>query len=190
VSEKGTLFVVSAPSGCGKGSIVSPVLAKDEHVQYSVSATTRPARDTEVEGEHYVFLGRKQFMEWAEGGRFVEWADVHGNYYGTIEDKLEEQLASGLDVILELDVQGMHNLKDARKGVVSVFIMPPSLEELERRLRDRGQNNEEEIQTRLGNARTEIESAGDYDYTLVNDVLEDAVAEFESIIRNTRRACG
>jgi len=190
VSVKGTLFVVSAPSGCGKGSIVSRVLAKDEHVQYSVSATSRPARDTEVEGEHYVFLDSKTFMEWAEGGRFVEWADVHGNYYGTIGCKLEEQLASGLDVILELDVQGMRNLKNEREGVVSVFIVPPSLEELERRLRGRGQNNEEEIQTRLGNARREIERAGDYDYTLVNDTLEDAVVEFESIIRNTRGSRG
>lgn len=187
MTQQGTLFVVSAPSATGKGSILPRVLEKNGRLRYSLSATTRKARKGEVDGKHYVFLDEAEFRRWVEEGRFVEWADVHGNLYGTIEAALDEQLAGNGDIVLELDVQGMRNLKKDRKDVVSIFIEPPSLEELERRLRGRHSNTEDEIRTRLRNARVELGFKNEYDYTIVNDKLDDAIAEFEVVIEKARR---
>lgn len=187
MTQQGTLFVVSAPSATGKGSILPLVLETDNRLQYSLSATTRKARKGEVNGKHYIFLDEPEFCRWVTEGRFIEWADVHGNLYGTVRQSLDMQLAADADVILELDVQGMRSLREHRDDVVSIFILPPSLEELERRLRGRQSNTEEEIQTRLHNAKAELGFKDEYDYRIVNDKLEDAVAEFEAVIEKARR---
>jgi guanylate kinase len=183
---RGSLFVVSAPSGGGKRTVLEPVFAEDKRLAFSVSATTRKPREGESEGVQYYFMDRASFRQGVDGGDFVEWAEVHGNLYGTRRDELERLVASGKDVILELDVQGMRNLHPADFDVVSVFIEPPSMEELERRLRSRGTESEEDIELRLINARAEMAARNEYDYIVINDQLETAVADFRAIVRAQR----
>lgn len=180
------LFVVSAPSGAGKHTILHRVLERDPRLVYSISATTRPPREGEVDGKDYYFLDRAEFDRRVEAGEFFEWAHVHANRYGTLRSEMDRRLVSGTDVVLELDVQGMRNLKRQETDVVTVFILPPSLEVLEQRLRGRGTNTEEDIALRLMNARTEIEARDAYDYLIVNDRLDEAVADMEAIIRAQR----
>lgn len=186
MANDGILFVVSSPSGGGKGTILSRVLAEDPLLEYSVSVTTRLPRKGETDAKDYVFVSQKEFRRWVEEGRFLEWAEVHGHRYGTLKESLENRLATGRDVVLELDVQGMRSLKSVRNDVMSIFVLPPSLDELERRLRKRGGIEEEELQLRLANAGEEIDSSGEYDRRIVNDSLEEAVAEFQAVVREAR----
>jgi guanylate kinase len=188
--KHGNVFVVSAPSGAGKHAVLGRVMALDSGIQYSISATTRSPRPGEVHGKHYYFLDRQDFRRRIEGGEFAEWAEVHGNLYGTFWNELSRKAATGQDVVLELDVQGMRNLTAAVPGAISIFIMPPSMEALERRLRDRGMNSEDEMEVRLGNARAEIAACGSYDYVVVNDNLEEAVADVVAIVRAERCRVG
>jgi guanylate kinase len=192
VSAKGTLFVLSAPSGGGKGTILATVLERDPLLKKSVSATTRSPRLDEEDGRHYHFVDDARFDAWIEEGKFAEWAKVHSNRYGTLREELDRQLATGSDVVLELDVQGMRSLKSQRGDLVSIFVAAPSFDELERRLRARGGLTEDEIAIRMRTAREEMAHKDAYDYVIVNDVLDDAVANFESIIRATRESdwCG
>lgn len=185
---KGTLFVVSSPSGGGKGSILSQVLAKDRQLAYSVSATTRSPHENEVEGKEYYFVDAETFGRWIEEDRFVEWAVVHDNRYGTLKDQLEEKLAGGQDVVLELDVQGAESLRAFRSDAVLIFIMPPSLEVLEQRLRRRDRDDESALNLRLKNAQREMEQRDKFDYVIVNDSLDEAVNRFETIVETTRKA--
>lgn len=187
MAVQGTLFVVSAPSGGGKRTILSRVLAVDPLLAYSVSVTTRSPREGEVEGVDYIFVSAEVFDQWVREGRFAEWANVHTHRYGTPKEELTKGLASGRDLVLELDVQGMRSVRPLGYDMKSVFIMPPSLEELERRLRNRGSVDEAELQIRLGNAGEEMASRDEFDYVIVNDVLDDAVAEFEAIVAEIRR---
>lgn len=185
-SKRGSVFVVSAPSGAGKRTVLDRVFDCDSDIQYSISATTRAPRGDEVHGRDYYFLDRNDFCRRIEGGEFVEWAEVHGNLYGTLRHELVRRIATGQDVILELDVQGMRNLKAAMPEIVSVFIMPPSLESLEERMRARGANTEEDMALRMRNARAEIAACSAFDYIVVNEELASAVADVLAIIRAER----
>lgn len=186
VQKRGIFFVVSAPSGAGKRTILQEVFKKDAALVYSVSATSRQPRPGEVDGKDYIFLDQDDFYRRIEAGSFVEWAEVHGHLYGTLREELGRHLISGKDVILELDVQGMSNIKARIADVVTVFVMAPSLEVLEKRLRGRGTDTEDEIALRLRNARAEIAACYQYGYVIYNDVLDKAVADMQAIIRAER----
>ncbi len=184
--KKGDVFVVSSPSGAGKSVILNRVRAADPALLFSVSATTRPPRAGEVDGREYYFLVRDEFMRRVDAGAFLEWAEVHGNLYGTLRAEMERLAASGQDAVLEIDVQGAANLRALGCGMVSVFIMPPSLDELERRLRKRGTEAPDVIALRVQNARREMHHYTEYDFVIVNDDLDRAVADFQAIVRAHR----
>src|SRR6266540_1654426 len=184
----GNLFVVSAPSGAGKSSLVSAVLAEDKRLALSVSFTTRPPRAGEVNGREYHFVDRKTFDSMLARGEFLESAEVHGNRYATSRKWIAEALAKGLDILLEIDWQGARQVRKAFPDAVSVFIVPPPpvLEELERRLRGRGQDTEEAIQRRLRAAREEISHVADFDYIIINKEFEEARRDLTAVVRATR----
>ena len=186
VGQSGKVFVVSAPSGGGKGTILAKVFEQDDGLRAAISATTRESRKGEVDGEHYNFVSEDEFRRWIEEDRFAEWATVHGEYYGTLKSELSEILGSGHDAVLELDVQGMQSISGGRDDVVSIFIVPPSMEVLENRLRERGDMDEAQLGLRLGNAVEEIAASEEYDYTVLNDDLDKAVAEFLAILKTAR----
>ncbi|MBQ9947667.1 MAG: guanylate kinase [Oscillospiraceae bacterium] len=181
--SKGLLFVVSAPAGCGKDTILEQVLAKTENVGYSVSATTRAPRPGEVDGVHYHFHTRESFEKMIEENAVLEYTEYIGNYYGTPRKAVEDMLAEGKDVILKIEVEGAMNIKRLFPECCLVFILPPSMAELERRLRKRGTEDEETILRRTAQARNEIDTAVNYDYFVVNDALEDAVDDLIAVIR-------
>ncbi len=179
----GKLFIVSAPSGAGKTTLINEFLKRFDHLEYSISHTTRPPRPGEVHGKDYFFTDKAQFMEMVASGQMLEWAQVHGNYYGTSRPFVQEQLAAGQSVLLDIDVQGGRQIMGFDLDAVSIFIMPPSLEVLEQRLRGRGTDDEAVIRTRLENAQEEIAQKLFYDHVVVNDVLDDAVAQFIAIVK-------
>ena len=190
MSDRGILFVVSAPSGGGKRSILHRVMEDDPKLVYSVSATTRSPRPDEVDGESYRFIDTETFRQWIDEGRFVEWAEVHGQLYGTPKDGLFERLEDGRDVVLELDVQGMRLIRQVDEDAVTIFIVPPSFEVLEQRLRGRGDSEEDDIVVRLRNAKEEIAAKGEFDFVVVNDVLDRAVEQFKNIVEEQRKERG
>ncbi len=185
---KGNLFVVSGPSGVGKGTVCKKVVEMDEKVTISVSATTRAPREEDTDGVTYYFLTKEKFGEMIGNDEFYEWADVHGNFYGTPKKPVEENLAKGMDVILEIDVQGGMIIKEKNPETVMVFIAPPSMEVLEERLRGRHSETEEQIQKRLHNAVKELEYEEKYEHIIVNDDLSAAVEELHKIILNERNS--
>ena len=180
--NKGILIVVSAPSGCGKGTILAEVM-KDEKFYYSVSATTRSPRPGETDGVNYHFLGREQFEELIKTGGMLEYAEYCGNYYGTPRDKVLEKINEGKNVILEIEVQGAMQIREKCPEAVFVFIAPPSVAELRNRREKRGTETPEVINQRVSEAAQEISFAYRYDYVVVNNILEDAVNDFISVIR-------
>lgn len=180
------IFVVSAPSGAGKHTVLHEVLSRVPNVVFSISATTRPPRSGERDGRDYYFVDEATFMRRRAAGEFAEWAEVHGHLYGTLHSELERGVSSGNDVLLQIDVQGMRNVSKLRPESVTVFIMPPSLEVLEKRLRKRGANDEADIALRLENAQREMAAANEFDYVVVNNDLESAIADVEGIIRAER----
>lgn len=191
MAERGGLYVISAPSGAGKNAILAEVRRREPRVASTVSATTRAPRPGERDGVDYHFLDRDTFLRRVEAGEFAEWAEVHGNLYGTLRGELDRCLATGNDVILELDVQGMRNLKRIRPETVAIFLAPPSMEELERRLRNRGTNDDEDIALRMRNAETEMAARGAFEHIIVNDTIDRAAAEMVEILdahRAARRA--
>lgn len=187
--SQGHLFVISAPSGAGKTTIVKPMLARIPAVGFSVSHTTRKPRPGEVHGKDYFFVEPEEFLALREAGGFLEWAEVHGNLYGTSQQAVLRQLEVGRDVILDIDVQGARQLK-GRPGLDAtfIFIAPPSLAELERRLTGRKTETPESVAVRLANASQELKAANLYDYVIVNDVLEQAKEMFSAIILEKRAA--
>lgn len=180
--SKGRLIVFSAPSGCGKGTMLDEIL-KDEHFYRSVSATTRAPRPGEAEGVNYYYISKESFEKKAAAGEFLEHAEYCGNRYGTLLSEVDGHLEQGLDVILEIEVQGAMKIRGKRQDAVFIFIAPPSVGELRRRLNKRGTEDEETIEKRVSEAAGEIAQAEKYDYVIVNDALEDAVRDFFAVIR-------
>jgi guanylate kinase len=182
----GTLFVISAPSGAGKTSLVAALLESDPALRVSVSYTTRPPRPGEIDGEHYHFVDTPTFDAMVAGGAFVEYARVFGNAYGTAESALRDALSAGDDVILEIDWQGARQVRERLPGAVSIFVIPPTLAALESRLRGRGQDPDEVIAARMARARDELSHYAEYDYLVVNDRFDDALARLRAIIAAER----
>ncbi|ADG82658.1 guanylate kinase [Thermincola potens] len=178
----GLLLVISGPSGTGKGTVCRALVEKHPSIVYSVSATTRPPRTGEVDGVNYFFLGEEEFLQKVKEGGFVEWAKVYGNYYGTPKDALLANLAAGKDVILEIDIQGAMQVKEKFPKGVFIFIMPPSLKELQKRICTRGTDSAEVIAKRMNSAAGEMKSYSNYDYIVVNERVGEAVAAIEAII--------
>lgn len=182
----GSLFIVSAPSGAGKTTLVRMLLEEDPRVQLSVSHTTRSPRAGEVDGRDYHFVDAREFIALRDRGDFVESAEVHGNHYGTSRVWLEERIAAGHDVLLEIDWQGARQVRRLFPEAVGVFVMPPSLAELERRLRGRGKDSEAVIRQRLSNAVAEMEHVGEFDYVIINNELSLALADLAAVVRVAR----
>lgn len=185
---KGILFVVSAPSGAGKTTLCKELVGADSTLTYSISHTTRAPRPGEADGVHYYFVGEPEFRATVDAGGFVEWATVHGNLYGTSKAELERLFAGGRDVIVDIDTQGAMQVKASWPGAVFVFILPPSMEELERRLRGRESDDDDTIRKRLGNAMGEMKRLGEYRYVIVNDDFNEALGELASVVSAERDA--
>jgi guanylate kinase len=188
-TSRGTLFVVSSPSGGGKGTIIQHVLEVVENLSYSVSYTTRAPRLNEVDGREYFFVSRETFDEMVAAGEFLEWACVHGNFYGTAKRQIAQETAAGVDIILEVDVQGASSVRQLLMDSVSVFILPPSPEVLRQRLIARGTDTPEELEVRLRNAPGELNQYSAFDYVIINDEVHKAVGQLASIIYAERARC-
>jgi guanylate kinase len=186
---RGTLFVVSSPSGGGKGTIIEHVLECVENLSYSVSYTTRAPRLKEVDGREYFFISRETFEDMVAAGEFLEWACVHGNLYGTAKNQILAETAAGSDIILEVDVQGAASVRRLLMDSVSIFILPPSYEVLRERLLARGTDSPEELAVRLRNAPEELRQYSAFDYVIINDEVERAVNQLASIIYAERARC-
>lgn len=184
----GNLFVIAAPSGAGKSSMIEALLQRHPNgsMQVSVSTTTRKPRPGETEGEHYYFVDEATFVEQVEAGNFYEHAKVFDHYYGTSRHVIEDTLASGIDVFLDIDWQGARQVKAAYPGVHTIFILPPSNEELERRLRERGQDSEEIIARRMAKAQHEMAHYAEFGYIIVNEVFAESVNQLEHIVLSQR----
>lgn len=182
----GTLFIVTAPSGAGKTTLVSGLLERDPLVRLSVSYTTRAPRTGEVNGQHYHFIDVQGFRALRDKGEFLEWAEVHSNYYGTSKRWLEEQIRAGRDILLEIDWQGAQQVRKVFGDAIGVFILPPSMEELARRLAGRGTDSEDVIARRLAAARDEMRHVGEFDYVIINNDLQTALSDLLAVVRATR----
>jgi guanylate kinase len=183
----GTLFVITAPSGAGKSSLIKALLEDESGLTLSTSYTTRKPRPGERDGREYHFVDERTFLAMQERGEFLESAEVHGNRYGTAKKTIEDTLERGQDLILEIDWQGAQQVRSLYPGCVGIFVLPPSLEELERRLRARGQDAESVIRRRLANAEAEMAHAGEFKYAIINKDFNTARQELARIVRNERR---
>jgi guanylate kinase len=181
--RRGELYVIAAPSGAGKTSLINSTLATFPDLAFSVSDTTRPIRRGEIDGEHYHFIDAATFRERVRQGRYLEHAEVFGNGYGTDRAQVEARWAEGKDVLLEIDVQGAAQVRASHPEACQIFVLPPSLDALKRRLTDRGTDRPEVIERRLAEARTEIGACLDFDWIIVNDDFDTARAELVSIVR-------
>jgi guanylate kinase len=187
VTRKGSLFVITAPSGAGKTSLTKALLAGEPGLKLSTSYTTRAPRPGEQNGREYHFVDEPTFLAMRERGEFLEHALVHGNRYGTSRKVIAETLERGQDLVLEIDWQGAAQVRTLYPDCVGIFILPPSVEELERRLRGRGQDTEAVIQRRLANAQEEMAHAGEFEYRIINKDFDTAKAELAGIVRASRR---
>jgi guanylate kinase len=185
--NKGSLFIVSAPSGAGKTTICKKIIETMGNLKASVSFTTRQPRQGEVDGEDYSFITEKKFKTMVSKGEFVEWAEVHGNLYGTSRKRLAEMIDDGFDVILDIDTQGAAQIRKTYGNGVFIFILPPSMTELRNRLHKRMSNTKADMERRLRRAVEEIREYKMYDYVIVNDLLKSSLRKFESIILAERQ---
>jgi guanylate kinase len=184
--NKGNLYVVTAPSGAGKTTLVLALLAAEPQVQLSVSYTTRAPREGEADGRDYHFVTREKFVEMINHGDFLEHAEVHGNLYGTSQSWITDAISSGRDILLEIDWQGAQQVRKIFPDAIGIFILPPSAAILEQRLRNRGKDSEEAIRQRLINAREEIGHVDEFDYAIVNEHIDLAVRDIVGIVRAER----
>ena len=182
----GNLFVVAAPSGAGKSSLVKALLELDSHVQPSVSHTTRAPRGQEKHGREYFFVSEQEFDAMVRADAFVEWANVHNHRYGTSKKAIEERMLQGADVILEIDFQGAIQIKRVFANAISIFILPPSWEELRSRLERRGEDSPEVIELRLKNAELEVAQVREFDFVIINELFERAVFDLKTIVHAQR----
>ena len=183
MTKRGLLFVISGPSGAGKGTILDQVFGKNSNVRFSVSATTRLPRPGERDGEHYFFISAEKFQSMIKDGAFLEWARVHNAFYGTPVDFVDRTLAAGFDCLLDIDVQGALQVIPKRPEAAYLFIAPPDLEELKSRLLKRGTENEAQIKERVETAGWELTKIAEYDYLVINGKLDEAVTRVEAILQ-------
>ncbi|MGH0223479.1 guanylate kinase [Sinorhizobium meliloti] len=187
IARRGLMLVISSPSGAGKSTIARNLLEADPDLSISVSVTTRSRRPSEIEGRHYFFKSIREFEALRATDSLLEWAEVHGNYYGTPRDAVEKAMGEGRDMLFDIDWQGAQQLQEKMAGdVVSIFILPPSMAELQSRLHRRAEDSEEVIATRLANSRAEIEHWREYDYIVVNDDLDRAFSSVRAIVEAER----
>lgn len=182
----GTLIIITAPSGAGKTTLVSGLLERDPNVQLSISYTTRDPRPGEQDGREYHFVDVPTFRALRDRGEFLEWAEVHGNYYATSRVWIKEQITSGRDILLEIDWQGAQQVRKVFPNTVGVFVLPPSLEALEERLRGRATDNDDVISRRLLGARGEMRHVGEFDYVILNNELPVAIDDLVAVVRASR----
>ncbi len=188
IDRRGFMFVLSSPSGAGKTTISRLLLEADDNLTMSISATTRPMRPKEIDGEDYYFIDKEKFSLMVAGGEFLECAEVFDHYYGTPEKKVNESLDAGIDVLFDIDWQGTQQVaKNHRDDLVSIFILPPSMQELENRLRKRAQDSDEIIVSRMSKASNEISHWHAYDYVLVNNDVGDSLAKVKAILQAERQ---
>ncbi|MBU2327751.1 MAG: guanylate kinase [Alphaproteobacteria bacterium] len=187
IARRGLMLVISSPSGAGKSTIARTLMDKDKRIGLSVSVTTRQRRQSEIEGVHYNFVSQREFERLRDSDSLLEWAQVHGNYYGTPREAVETAMGEGRDMLFDIDWQGAQQLQDKMSAdVVSIFILPPTMAELQSRLHRRAEDTEEVIQTRLDNSRAEIAHWREYDYVIVNDDLQAAFDAVQSIVKAER----
>ena len=186
--RKGMLLVISGPSGTGKGTLIEKLMKDDPTLVFSVSATTRAPRPGEIDGVHYHFVSNEKYDELVAEGAFVEYATVHGNRYGTLRSEVYQRLERGENVVLDIDVQGALNVIASEKEKVSIFLLPPSMKELRRRLTERGTETPEQVETRLGNAAWEISQKDKYEYKVINDDMEECLDTLRAIIKAEKHA--
>ncbi|MCC7309230.1 MAG: guanylate kinase [Acidobacteria bacterium] len=184
---KGNLIIITSPSGGGKGTLIAELMKRGVGIGYSVSYTTRPMRPNEIEGKDYSFIGVEEFERRMANDEFLEFATVHGNYYGTSRVRIESLIAEGVDVILEIDVQGAADVLKKLPDAVSIFILPPSFQELEQRLRSRKTEDPEQLAIRLRNSFEEVRRYDEFEFVVINDNIADAVRRLESIILGERQ---
>ncbi|MFA4968950.1 MAG: guanylate kinase [Sulfuritalea sp.] len=182
----GTLFIVAAPSGAGKTTLVGRLLAEDPNVQHSISYTTRAPRATEQDGREYHFIDAQRFLAMRERGEFAEWAEVHDNFYGTSRLWLEQRMQEGRDILLEIDWQGAQQMRRQFPAAVSIFVLPPSIAELERRLRARGADSEDVIARRVAAAYGEMRHVDEFDFVIINNDLDVALGELKAAVCASR----
>jgi guanylate kinase len=182
----GNLFIVAAPSGAGKTTLVKMLLERDSGIRLSVSTTTRAPRPGEVNGREYHFVDVPAFLAMRERGEFLESAEVHGNHYGTSRVWIERQMAAGQDILLEIDWQGAQQVRRQFPGSIGIFILPPSVEELERRLKGRGQDSADIIARRLAAALGEMRHVNEFDYVIINNNLPEALEDLQTVVRSVR----
>lgn len=187
IRRRGLMLVLSSPSGAGKSTIARNLLEADHGFELSVSVTTRPRRGSEIDGRHYHFRTRREFEILRDNDELLEWAEVHGNFYATPREPAERAMAEGRDMLFDIDWQGAKQLREKMRGdIVSVFILPPSMAELKARLKRRAEDQEAVIETRLKNARDEIEHWTEYDFVVINDDLDRAFTEVKAIVSAER----
>jgi guanylate kinase len=182
----GNLFIITAPSGAGKSTLTAKLLEADKNVHLSVSYTTRAPRPGEVDGRDYHFVDKATFLRMLEGGEFLESAEVHGNHYGTSEAWIRAQRAAGHDILLEIDWQGAQQVRRIFSDTIGIFILPPSIAELERRMRARGKDSEEVVRRRLGVAADEMSHAAEFEYVIINKDFEEARSDLIAVVRASR----
>lgn len=187
-TRKGMLLVISGPSGTGKGTLIKMLMEQDPTLVFSVSATTRAPREGEINGVHYHFVSDEKYDQLVAEGAFVEYANVHGKRYGTLRSEVYDRLERGENVVLDIDVQGALNVIATEKDKVSIFLLPPSLKELRRRLTDRGTETPEQIETRMHNAIWEISQKDKYEYKVINDDMNACLRTLQTIIEAERHA--